>query len=658
MKKRTIAIITAISLVALSLGTALASVSSLASLFAPSAQDTTASSFTYRGVLTDSGSPANGSYDFEFSIYADSTGAPSKGVAPAITRTAAVTNGVFTISLDFGADTIAADLRYLEIKARSSGATAFTTLKPRQFLSSVPFAVSADTASDSAQLAGRPASAYLRTSGGSISGSLTLNGQVRINSGTPGEGEVLTSDANGNAEWRPLAGQREGQLPVIGNVSDPRSLVVLHDSPGVTTTPFRLVSAQWDEELSTIFRAHLELRSGDLAIDTHSILGKEITVALPQPIGGSRFIHGIVASFEAGAMMSSTQRAYSAVIAPELALLSLTSDSRAFQEMTVPQVVELLLDEAGLSADMVLNESYTPRTFLVQYQESDFDFISRLLEEEGIYYYFQHTLNSHQLVISDAPSGYSNALASARLSLGQAASTITTWARQESLVSDSITLDDYSFETSADISVTRNATVGQPNVGPQEIYEYPGQYTDAGQGAKLARIRLQELEATRNIVSGTSSDLRLDPGTKFKLDSHPVASEQGEYLVIKVSHKLTIDPDSTPAALAYENEFHAVPSSTVYRPQRTTPQPIVSGPQVAVVVGPSGATTHADPAGRIKVQFPWDRLGQLDQNSSGWIPVQDWISTGATPSPTIGSHVLVDFLNGDPDRPIVIGTMP
>ncbi len=204
MKKRTIVITTAIALVALGLGTALASVSPLASLFAPSAQDTTASSFTYRGVLTDSGSPANGTYDFEFSIYADATGAPAKGAAPTITRTALVTNGVFTTSLDFGAAAIAADLRYLEIKARSSGTTAFTALKPRQFLSSVPFAVNAGTASDSTQLGGQSASAYVRKSGSTISGNLTLNGQLRITSGTPGAGKVLISDANGNATWGDL----------------------------------------------------------------------------------------------------------------------------------------------------------------------------------------------------------------------------------------------------------------------------------------------------------------------------------------------------------------------------------------------------------------------------------------------------------------------
>jgi type VI secretion system secreted protein VgrG len=420
------------------------------------------------------------------------------------------------------------------------------------------------------------------------------------------------------------------------------------------------------ESLSTCYVVDLDLASLD-EIQLESAIGK---AALLTVVGDQedRYFHGIVNLF-----MHSGSRGrfllYQARVVPPLWLLSLEQDCRIFQNKNVPDIVKQILQEGGITGDRFqfrLQGQYESREYCVQYRETDFHFISRLLEEEGIFYFFEHSRQKNTLIFGDGTIAYQPIQGESKVVFNYPNEMVPGeeyvyefgFARQ--IRSGKITLNDFNFERP---TLDLTSQDQDRDFQKLEVYDYPGIYTEQGKGQRLAKVRLQESVSFKDKAEGESVCPRLMPGFTFTLNDHERESLNREYLITEVLHK-----GSQPQALEevappdqiekYWNRFTGIPSSTSFRPDRLTPKPVVKGIQTAMVVGPKGEEIYTDKYGRVKVQFHWDREGQYDEKSSCWIRVsQNWAGKnwGAIILPRIGQEVLVAFLEGDPDRPMITG---
>lgn len=426
------------------------------------------------------------------------------------------------------------------------------------------------------------------------------------------------------------------------------------------------------EAISEPFRFDLTLVSEDPNVSFEDVVGKPalLTMRGEEP----RYVHGIVARFEErdGGKKSTT---YHAVLVPKIHLLLMRHDLRTFgsgvrvfTSQTAPDVVEEVLKQAGLASGtdyrLSLQSTYRKREYCVQYRERDLDFVSRLLEDEGIHYFFEHHEDKHVMVIADSPSAATPIVAPAsvvfRAPSGalQRGENVSRFYYGQEITSGKTTLRDYDFKKPS-LDLQRDAT-GSDNTN-LEVYDHPGVYELPSDGAALAKVRLEALTVPQKTAHGESGCPRLAAGHTFSLAEHPRDSLNREYLLTAVEHE-GIEPLMAEAGgegtVRYQSRFHVIPSDVPYRPARVTPKPTVRGVESAVVVGPPGEEIHVDEFGRVKVQFQWDRLGQKDDKSSCWIRVsQPWAGEGwgAMFIPRIGHEVLVDFLEGDPDRPVITG---
>ena len=350
---------------------------------------------------------------------------------------------------------------------------------------------------------------------------------------------------------------------------------------------------------------------------------------------------------------------------------------RIFQNLAVPDILKKLLD--GIDVAWELQGSYQPREYCVQYRETDFNFLSRLMEEEGIFYFFRFAKDSHKLVISDNKASHHDMPGQSSLIYDDVSggvrdeTRISGWVKTQELGPGKYSMQDYNFEnpqtnllSSQDILPA--ATVGKIThklkVGGNdkfEIYDYPGRYENKGQGKDTAKHAMELMEVSQFVILGESNGYYLTPGYRFALTNHPNA--EGSYILTSVTHSASEGGFHSGSELGrnhYANSFRSIPFSLLFRPPQSATKPHVWGCQTAVVVGPSGEEIYADKYGRVKVQFHWDREGQRDQSSSCWIRVathwagRNW---GAVHLPRIGQEVVVDFLEGDPDRPIVVGSV-
>ncbi|MBM3116358.1 type VI secretion system tip protein VgrG [Jeongeupia naejangsanensis] len=343
---------------------------------------------------------------------------------------------------------------------------------------------------------------------------------------------------------------------------------------------------------------------------------------------------------------------YAVTLRPWLWWLTLASNNRIFQNKTVPDIVKAVFAVHGFSDyQLKLNASYTAREYCVQYGESDFAFVSRLLEDEGIFYFFTHATGKHTLVLADNNDAFpacpnASTLAFKPGEMGaRELHTIRGGQLRQQAVSTGHRTTDYEFTTPA----TALYTQAQTKDGPLSRYEHPGGYTVKATGDTLAKRRIDALRTQALCFVGESDCRWLIPGHTFTLTGHDSDAANIEWLVTAVTH----DGDHQ----HYANRFEAIPKATTYRPPRTTAKPYMHT-QTAIVVGKSGEEIWTDQYGRIKVQFHWDRDGQNDENSSCWIRVmQAWTgkSFGAQFIPRIGQEVIVTFIDGDPDRPLVTG---
>jgi type VI secretion system secreted protein VgrG len=346
---------------------------------------------------------------------------------------------------------------------------------------------------------------------------------------------------------------------------------------------------------------------------------------------------------------------YYADLRPWLWLLTLTSDSRIFQNKTVPEIIEAVFTGLGLTDYRnALTATYTAREYCVQYQESAFDFISRLMEDEGIFYFFEHTADKHTLVLADdadahaACAGLTAARVQQSASPGADEDIVTACFLEQQVTPDAYALGDFHFETpSTSLHVSVNGSTGK-----QRIYEYPGGYTKTDAGEKKASLRLTAHELPARLLKGKSHCRAFMAGYKFSLTEHDRTDLNSTYVLQWVSLSATQEH--------YANSFTAFPATAVFRPCCMTPKPRITGAQTAIVVGKSGEEIWTDTYGRIKVQFHWDQEGTNDENSSCWVRVaQTWAGQGwgSLFIPRIGQEVVVSFLNGDPDCPLVTGAV-
>ncbi|MGR4972169.1 type VI secretion system tip protein VgrG [Pseudomonas sp. LARHCG127] len=421
------------------------------------------------------------------------------------------------------------------------------------------------------------------------------------------------------------------------------------------------------EELGRLFNYELQLHSLDNAIDLNQLLGKPMCVSLQLDGGGERYFHGIVArcsqNVDQGQFAS-----YQATLRPWLWLLTRTSDCRIFQNLTIPQIIKQVFRDLGFSDfEDALSRPYREWEYCVQYRETSFDFVSRLMEQEGIYYFFRHEQGRHVLVMADAygahapAPGYASVPYYPKNEQQRERDHIHDWHLAQEVQPGSLELNDYDFQRpSAHIDV--RAAMPRPHTaGDYPLYDYPGTYVQSADGEHYARTRIEALQTLHEQVELSGNARGLGSGHLFSLTGFSRQDQNREYLIVGARYYLSQESGETgggaPSA-QFESSLTCINAQQSYRPLAITHRPIVKGPQTALVVGPKGEEIWTDQFGRVKVHFYWDRHDQSNENSSCWIRVsQAWAGKnwGSVQIPRIGQEVIVSFLEGDPDRPIVTG---
>ena len=443
--------------------------------------------------------------------------------------------------------------------------------------------------------------------------------------------------------------------------------VVEIDTPlGTDVLLFHTMHAR--EELSRVSEYQIDLLStkGDINLD--DILGKNVTVKLTLANKGIRYFNGYVTRFSQNGTYGRYFR-YFAVVRPWLWFLSRTADCRIFQDMTVPDIVKAVFgDHPTADFKFQLTNAYRKWTYCVQYRETDLNFVSRLLEHEGIYYYVKHTDQHHTVTFVDSYSGHAplpgaseiNFISEEKLSRPDIEH-ISSWDFGREIQPGVYVHDDYDLERPSVKLKTQKAVPRKYKPSDYEIYDYPGQYLQKGDGEQYAGVRIDEYGSDFEVAHASSNVREMSVGYLFTLKECPRADQNREHLVTAANWDLEFtDYESMPeqTGSSYHCTFSAMSSKQQFRPRRSTPKPSVQGPQTAVVVGPGGDEIYTEKYGRVKVQFHWDRRGKRDENSSCWIRVsQPWAGKawGAVAIPRIGQEVIVDFLEGDPDQPIITG---
>jgi type VI secretion system secreted protein VgrG len=473
-------------------------------------------------------------------------------------------------------------------------------------------------------------------------------------------------------------------------------------SPIALTTPlpagafiFKRLSGR--ESISGLFSFGLDLLADPATpVPFDQLVGQRFNVSVAVPGGTQpRFFDGICSRFLQGKRGSLTE--FTAELVPQLWRFTRKRNSRIFQQMTVPDILRRVLTGMTPSPLYQLGATYPVRNYCVQYRETDFDFASRLMEEEGIFYFFSHTATGHTMILADSPKSHSTVKGPNPATFltnppphGESRD-VMTWKKEQDLRSGKVTLRDHHFEVpgnhfEASASITDAVQVGAVThhlqVGGNdgfELYEFPGGYAErfdgigpggADQPAELAKIQPDaartagihmQREALESLgVNGTSNCRHFTAGQRFSLQGH--FNGDGQYALTDVTHTATMTGDlgkPSEDTFDYHNSFQCIPIALPFRPARVTAAPTIPGLQSAIVVGPAGETEFQDKYGRVKVQFHWDRQGKNDEKSSCWVRVASLHAgqeAGFVAIPKIGDEVLVAFLEGDPDQPIIVGS--
>jgi type VI secretion system secreted protein VgrG len=426
-----------------------------------------------------------------------------------------------------------------------------------------------------------------------------------------------------------------------------------------------------EEGISRLFTYELNLLAHENdSVVFSDIVGQKVTITLSRPDGTTRYINGYVSRFTQGATDDRMFTHYHAQVVPWLWFLTRQADCRIFQNMAVPDIISQVFNLFDFKDfRLSLKNTYPQLEYCVQYRETSFNFVSRLMEEFGIFYYFDHsTEGKHTMVLADQSSTLP-ACPSSPISYDTEVGgiydpeAITDWHVGQEVRTGKYTVTDYNFTTPSTSLLANDPTVVNLSASqPLELFDYPGLHTTKDQGDTVAKTRMQEEEAGYMVVQAASNCRAVMSGYSFVLKNHYRGDQNTNYVVTEVRHFATAGQTYTTAGTqggeVYSNHLTCIPASVTYRPPRITPKPFVQGPQPALVVGKAGEEIWVDKYGRVIVQFYWDRLGKQNENSSCWIRTsQPWAggNWGAMWIPRIGQEVLVSFLEGDPDRPVITG---
>jgi type VI secretion system secreted protein VgrG len=473
------------------------------------------------------------------------------------------------------------------------------------------------------------------------------------------------------------------------------------DRPLKITTPLGtdillITGFRGHEEISHLFDFHVDLIA-DLKNEVRfdGIVGQTVTIEMTLLDGSKRYFNGFVKQFSQGARDEQFLY-FRAQVVPKVWLLTKKVRSRIFQHLSVPDILKQVL--TGLEVNYDITGTYYPRDYCVQYRESDFDFASRLMEEEGIYYFFKHSDGSHQMMVSDSTSKHPTVPGSPTAIYEESTVGVRTdmrvlaWEKMQEVRAGECTLWDFCFEIPTNHLEAKEKTIASVPVGKVthklnlandalELYDYPGRYAQRFDGidpsggdrpsdiahifedrTRTVRLRMEQEEVLGISIEGKSDCGQFTAGHKFTLERHFDAD--AGYLLTRVEHEAHDESYRSHAQsvspYSYENRFTCIPEALRYRPQRVTPAPVIAGMQTATVVGPAGEEIWVDKYGRVKVQFHWDREGKMNADSSCWLRVaQVWAGKGwgAFFWPRIGHEVVVIFEEGDPDQPLIIGSV-
>lgn len=413
------------------------------------------------------------------------------------------------------------------------------------------------------------------------------------------------------------------------------------------------------EQASVPFIMTLEMHSLKHNIDFEALVGKPITVTFTFP-GGKRYFNGIIGEIEQGETIEKDlvdQTLYFAKVYPPLWLLKFSQDHQIFQNMKSLDIIKQVLQAGGVTEiEDKTGGAYQPREYCVQYRESYFNYVSRLMEEEGIYYCFNHKPTTTSLVLGDATRVAPMVYSDLKVTLAESEQfyfdqiQYVTYSQQ--VVSKAYSGADYNFKTASTKLYSKVQGVG----AGLSVYRYPGLFENMGRGDKVSDLRIQELEWFKKTIKGVSTAPLLTPMSAFQISQHPRKDLNRKYVVYKVIHEINML--ESPGQDLYRNEFVAFPAEIPFHSPLVSPKPIIASTQTAVVTGKPGEEIWCDEYGRIKVQFHWDQKGKKDDKSSCWIRVaQLWAGSqwGSLWTPRVGMEVVVTFLEGDPDRPLITG---
>jgi len=482
-----------------------------------------------------------------------------------------------------------------------------------------------------------------------------------------------------------MALSQEGRLLNFTTASFPNEEVVIH-------------SLRATEGLSQLFTFELDLLHDEeeggyeaFTITPDQVLNKPMSVAANQRDGANRYFHGICTRFSQGSRDERFSK-YRAVVRPQVWLLTQSSHNRIFQNLSIPDVLTKVLE--GFNPSLRLSGNYEPRNYCVQYRESDWDFASRLMEEEGIFYFFEHSSSGHTLVIADSDTAIAACPSKAELPFltdisvnpDEWEGAINSFHVSNQLRTGKYRVRDHHFQLPTNTLEAEQMSRFDVNGNrDNEVYSYHGEYAKLFDGInssggeqpnELSKVfparqhtidvRQQEIDVAYKTAVGSSDSCALIPGFKFKLTMHPTAENNRNHTIVSTKIEVLQDPgyvSDEERARAYVVSFASIPQGegqAPFRPARVTPRPVMHGSQTAVVVGPSGEEIFVDKYGRVKVQFYWDRDGQFNAASSCWLRVGTSIAGnkwGTMFIPRIGQEVMVDFLEGDPDQPIITGSV-
>ncbi|MCF1495811.1 type VI secretion system tip protein VgrG [Agrobacterium vitis] len=434
-----------------------------------------------------------------------------------------------------------------------------------------------------------------------------------------------------------------------------------------------------DEGVNRLFEITVSVRAKREAVKPEELIGKLVDVSLEirqgelDGDGVRRPFNGLVTNLFEGPPVTRGLRSYTLTIRPQLWLLSRRSDCRIWQNMTSMQVMETLFSEHGIpaAASAPLHKTPPSREFSVQWNETDLDYLLRRFEQDGLFYWFEHETGVHRLKVSDSKVAWSKPSAAAegvdKVRLAQGSSDrnhINEWMRQFSYVPGQRAGADWNFETPSTVPLNVTPSLIQmPGAKQRELYEYPARISDIKEAEVAETFRTQATEADHERVAGQSNVRFLEAGRRFTPyeEPHPEHKYE-EHVITRIMHRV-VDRSYETASneMEYANAFEAIPSRVPLTPHRETKRPRIEGAQVAIVAGPSGEEIHTDKYGRIKLWYPWDRKAKKDGSDTCWVRVaQNWAGGqwGGQIIPRIGMEVMVAFIDGDPDRPLVTGVVP